>query len=114
MQSMISETILSAIITALAAFGAAFGGAWYAFVLEERAHLLRKRSEEQERLRRKQSDEVAFGNRAMFILMQQWNGLRLIQTQFIDSIRSNDLRFIGMQPSFPLWIMNDGCLMLAV
>lgn len=85
-----SELIVSTIITAVAALAAAFAGSWFAFLLNDKA-LMRK----------KLSDEVTAGNRAIFILLQQWNDLRLFQTQFIDPARTHELRFVGIRAAFP-------------
>jgi hypothetical protein len=79
---------LEAIISAFVALAAAFAGAWSAFKLEDRA-----------RARRRVRDQVAAINRAQFVLIQQWNELKNIQTKMIDPKRTDPLNFITMRPS---------------
>lgn len=78
------DTLVSALVTLVAAFA----GSWSAFKLEDRS-----------KARQRVRDQVAAINRAQFVLIQQWNELKNIQSKMIEPKRSDPLRFIAMRPS---------------
>jgi hypothetical protein len=69
--------VLVSIIQSLAILAAAFFGAWFAFLLESKS----KKAEEINK-------QVSACNRAIFILLQRINKLRLYQREYIDPYRS--------------------------
>jgi hypothetical protein len=77
--------------TALVTLVAAYGGAKYAFRLQDRA-----------RERETRGDQRAAVNRAQFALIRQYNMLRNIQKQFVDPIRNHEGRFLAMRPALGL------------
>jgi hypothetical protein len=79
------------IINALATLAAAFLGAFFAFIFQER--------KEGRKIR---TSNIAAGNRAMFLLSQQFNELSVIQKQIIEPARKHPVRFVVMRPSPPL------------
>jgi len=78
----------SDIINVAGTLVAAFAGAWFAFLYQNR----QKQSEE-----RKQN--ISAGNRALVTLLQQANTLKLYQKDIIDPIRKDPVRYISMQPT---------------
>lgn len=81
-----SDNILNGLIT----LAAAFFGAWFAF-------LLQKRRDDEE----KREKNVSSGNRALIVLLEQANSLRLIQTDLIDPFRESQIRHIQIKPTLP-------------
>ncbi|MBI3609231.1 MAG: hypothetical protein HY204_00845 [Nitrospirae bacterium] len=74
-------------ISAVVTLASAFLGAWSAFKLEDRA-----------RKRKKQEDNIAAGNRAIFMLTRMFNELGNIQQQVIDPVRKREAKSITMLP----------------
>ena len=81
------ETLITGLVTLVAAFA----GSWYAFRLSDR-----------ERARQTIREQVAAVNRAQFILIQQFNELKLIQSRIINPVRQHPGRFIVMAPLLPI------------
>src|SRR5688572_7178097 len=91
---MDSETIRTVVetgVTGLVTLVAAFAGSWYAFQLSDRA-----------KTRETTAAQVAAINRAQFVLIQQYNALRIFQRKVVEPVRSDPLRFISMRPTLPL------------
>jgi hypothetical protein len=91
---MDSETVRTAVetaVTGLVTLVAAFAGSWYAFRLSDQA-----------KARETTAGHVAAINRAQFVLIQQYNALRVFQQRSIEPVRSDSLRFINMRPTLPL------------
>lgn len=82
---------MDTIITTVATLAAAYFGALFAFKFQSRT--------EERKIR---SNNVAAGNRAMFLLLRQFNSLSVIQKQIIEPHRKHPLKFIVMRPSLPL------------
>lgn len=78
------------IITPLATLVAAFAGSWASFKL----HQFQKNKETMQ-------VNIAAGNRALMVLLQQANTLKLFQLDFIDPFRDNPGRHIQIQPTLP-------------
>ena len=70
---------------------AAFSGAWYAFRLSSKNEN-----------RKLIQDQLAAGNRAIFILLRQFNELSAIQHQLINPHRDDPQRYINMSPALAL------------
>ena len=70
---------------------AAFAGSWYAFRLSDSA-----------KARSTVREQVAAVNRAQFVLIQQVNALKLIQSQTIEPVRLHPGRFLAMRPQLPM------------
>ena len=87
----VGDNIMDTIITALATLAAAFFGALFAFKFQER--------NEERKIR---SNNIAAGNRTMFLLLRQFNELSVIQKQIIDPDREHPAKFVAMRPSLPL------------
>ena len=83
--------IVEAVFAGMIAMVAAFGGAWYAFRLNDKA-----------KARETEQTQVAAINRAQFTLIQQINTLRFIDSQTIEPVRSHPGRFIAMRPGLPV------------
>jgi hypothetical protein len=83
--------ILEAVFAGLITMVAAFGGAWYAFRLSDKA-----------KARETEQAQVAAINRAQFTLIQQINTLRFIDAQIVEPVRSHSGRFIAMRPGLPV------------
>lgn len=77
------DTLISAMVT----LAAAFLGAWSAFKLEDRA-----------RKRKKVEENIAAGNRAIFMLLRMFNELFNIQQQVIEPVREHPAKSIVMLP----------------
>lgn len=82
---------MDTIIAALATLAAAYFGAFFAFKFQER--------KEEQKIR---TNNIAAGNRAMFLLFRQFNELSVIQKQIIEPDRTHPVRFVGMRPALPL------------
>jgi hypothetical protein len=72
---------------ALVPLVAAFGGAFFAFKLEEKTQI-----------RKERATSLVSGNLAMFTLVRQWNVLVNIQTDEIEDYRNDPAKFITMIP----------------
>ena len=77
-------------LPAIATLLAAFLGAWFAFILENR-----KKERELE------DKNIAAGNRALFVLIRQLNVLLVFQKQAIEPVRNHPGIFIAMEPLLP-------------
>jgi hypothetical protein len=66
------------IVSGLTTLVAAFAGAWFAYILSNR-----------DRVRDQENAQVAAGNRAIFMLMRQFNTLHNLKTLIIDPKRSD-------------------------
>jgi len=84
------DILLQPALSALATLVAAFSGARYAFHLQGKAQA-----------RRTVEDRVAAGNRAIFVLIRQFNTLKTFQIQIIDPVRDDPRAFLNMRASFP-------------
>lgn len=78
------------IVNPMATLIAAFAGAWFAFIYQNR----QKESEECRQ-------NIAAGNRALVTLFQQTNSLKRYQLDMIEPHRSNPGRHIQIQPTLP-------------
>lgn len=78
------------IIDALATLIAAFAGAWFAFLYQNR----QKQSQERK-------ENISAGNRALATLLQQANTLKLYQKDIIDPRRDDPGMHIAIQPTLP-------------
>jgi|SRR3990170_7654293 len=87
----VGENFMDSIITALATLAAAYFGALFAFKFQER-------KEERKIL----TNNIAAGNRAMFLLFRQFNELSVIQKQIIEPARTHPAKFVVMRPALPL------------
>jgi hypothetical protein len=85
--SQLADTVVSGLVTLVAAFV----GAWYAFRLSDR-----------DRARQTEREQVAAVNRAQFVLIQQFNGLKMIQSQIIEPVRQHPGRSVAMRPVLPV------------
>lgn len=81
---------LGDIINPFATLVAAFAGSWAAFKLEQ----FQKNRQDTEA-------NIAAGNRALMILLQQANTLKLFQFDFIELFRDSPGRHIQIQPALP-------------
>ena len=70
---------------------AAFSGAWFAFLLNDRA-----------KARQTVRDQVAAINRAQFALIRQFNTLKVVQAQAVEPIRQHPGYHIAMRALLPL------------
>ena len=77
------------IINPLTTLVAAFAGSWAAF----RFQMYERNSETEKR-------NISAANRALFILLQQANGLRLFQVDFIIPFRDDPARSLRIRPTF--------------
>jgi hypothetical protein len=84
------DILLQPALSALATLAAAFSGARYAFHLQGQA-----------RARWPVEDRVAAGNRAIFVLIRQFNTLKTFQTQIIDPVRDDPGAFLNIRASLP-------------
>ena len=84
------QVTLGDIVNPLATLVAAFAGAWFAFVYQNR---------------QKVNDEIrqniSAGNRALVTLFQQANSLKLYQVDMIQPHRNSPGRHIQIQPTLP-------------
>ncbi len=80
-------TIVSAFPTLIAAFL----GAWYAF------HLHDKKQDNKTK-----KEHIAAGNRALFVLIRQYNALLGIKGKIIDPVKDMAPRSLNMRPTLPL------------
>ncbi len=87
----VGDNLMDTIITALATLAAAYFGALFAFKFQDR-------NED----RKARTNNIAAGNRAMFLLLRQFNELSVIQKQIIDPARTHPAKFVVMRPSPPL------------
>lgn len=78
------------IIDALATLIAAFAGAWFAFLYQNR----QKQSEERK-------ENISAGNRALATLLQQTNTLKIYQKDIIDPCRDDPGIHIAIKPTLP-------------
>lgn len=85
------ELILNTGVAAVATLVAAFAGAWWAFRLADN-HAKRKTVE----------DQVAAANRALFVLIRQFNSLANLKQKLLDPVRNDLDRHLKMRASFPL------------
>ncbi len=83
--------LVETLVTGLVTLVAAFAGSWYAFRLTDR-----------ERERQTVREQVAAVNRAQFVLIQQFNALKQIQSQTIEPVRQHPGRFIAMRALLPI------------
>ncbi len=81
---------LGDMVNPLATLVAAFAGSWAAFKLQQ----FQKNKEDTEA-------RIAAGNRALMVLLQQANTLKLFQTDFIEPYRNSPGRHIQIQPTLP-------------
>ena len=65
---------------------AAFVGAWFAFLLQDRA-----------KARQTIRDQVAAINRAQFALMRQFNTMKNIQAQVVEPVRQHPAKHVAMR-----------------
>ena len=77
------------IVNPLTTLVAAFAGSWAAF-----------RFQTYERNTETDKRNIAAANRALFILLQQANGLRLFQVDFIIPFRDDPARSLNIRPTF--------------
>jgi hypothetical protein len=85
------EAFVNMLLTAVGALGAAFLGAWYAFRLNNNASAHQTVRE-----------RVAAINKALFVLVRQFNSLRAIQNQIINPARADLTRFINLRSVLPI------------
>lgn len=78
------------IVSSLSTLTAAFAGAWFAFIYQNR----QKASEE---IRQ----NISAGNRALVVLFQQVNALKLYQLDMIELHRNSPARHIQIRPTLP-------------
>lgn len=81
---------LADIVNPLATLVAAFAGSWVAF-----------RFQQFQNNKQDTKTNIAAGNRALMILLQQTNTLKLIQLDFIEPFRESPGRHIQIQPALP-------------
>ena len=87
----VGDNLMDTIITAIATLAAAYFGALFAFKFQER-------NED----RKIKASNIAAGNRAMFLLLRQFNELSVVKKQIIDPHREHPAKFVVMRPSLPL------------
>jgi len=78
------------IVNPLVTLVAAFAGAWAAFKLQQF-----QKNKEDTKL------NIAAGNRALIILLQQFNALKLFQIDFIEQFRDSPGRHMQILPALP-------------
>jgi hypothetical protein len=81
---------LGDIVNPLATLIAAFAGSWAAFKLQQ----FQKSKEDTE-------SRIAAGNRALMVLLQQANTIKLFQIDFIEPYRNSPGRHIQIPPTLP-------------
>ena len=79
------------LLTHLITLVAAFSGAWFAFLLNDRA-----------KARETTRQQVAALNRAQFTLIRQLNTLKTLQSQVIDPVRQHPGRYVAMRALLPV------------
>jgi hypothetical protein len=89
------EACLNMLLTAVVTLGAAFLGAGYAFRLNDNANA-----------RQTVQGQVAAVNKALFVLVRQFNSLRAIQNQIINPSRADLTRFINLRPVLPMSVVS--------
>lgn len=82
---------ISELLPHLVTLFAAFFGASFAFLLNDRA-----------KARQTVRDQVAAINRAQFVLIQQFNTLKFVQAQAVEPIRQHPVYYIAMRALLPL------------
>jgi len=87
----VEDNLMDTIINSLVTLVAAFFGAFFAFKFQER-------NEE----RKIKAKNIAAGNRAMFLLLRQFNKLSVIQKQIINPVREHPAKFVVMLPASSL------------
>ena len=85
------EAFINQVVPAAATLLAAFVGAWLAFRLTDKAHE-----------RRTEAANVAAINRALFVVLRQFNAIKNVKDQLIDPARDDPARFINMHALMPL------------
>lgn len=83
--------LVDLVISTIATLVAAFAGAWYAFKLQDR-----------DRERRIDADNIGAGNRALLMLLLQFNALFDIQKRVVNRVREHPGRFLAMRPMLEL------------
>lgn len=83
-------TTLGDIVNPLATLVAAFAGSWAAFKLQQ----FQKNREDTKA-------NIAAGNRALMVLLQQANTLKLFQVDFIEPFRNSPGRHLQILPTLP-------------
>lgn len=91
METKLAEAIVNQLVPALATLVAAFIGAWFAFRLTDKAHA-----------RQTENQNVAAINRALFVVLRQFNAVKNVRDQLIDPVRNEPGRFIKMLALMPL------------
>jgi hypothetical protein len=82
--------IIKELIPFLTTLFAAFFGAWFAYLFMTK-----------QKLNEIRSTNIAAANRAIFVLLQQLNCLKLIQKDFLDPVRARPESFLAMLPILP-------------
>ncbi len=82
--------IVALVVNGAVALAAAFAGSWSAFKLADR-----------EKARERLQDQVAAVNKAQFVLIQQVNLLKQIQSNTVNPVREHAMRFVAMRPLLP-------------
>jgi hypothetical protein len=78
------------IVNPLATLVAAFAGSWAAFKLQQV-------QKEKENIK----ENVAAGNRALILICQLLNNLKIVQVDFIDPFRNSPARHLEIKPTLP-------------
>lgn len=84
------QVAFSDIVNPVATLVAAFTGAWFAFIYQNR-----------QKTNEKYRENISAGNRALVTLFQQVNSLKLYQVDMIEPHRNNPSRHIQIQPNLP-------------
>ena len=82
--------IIKEFIPSITTLLAAFFGAWFAYLFMTK-----------QKLNEVRSTNIAAANRALFVLLQQLNCLKLIQKDFLDPMRNRPEAFLAMLPILP-------------
>lgn len=82
-----AELLLKDFLPAAATLISAFLGSWFAF-----------RFASHEKKKEQSEKDIAAGDRALFVLLRQFNELLVFQKKIIDPTRNNPARLIAMEP----------------